>query len=144
MVLDGEQVIGQGSGSLPTLISKTLNINLASSVTHFIFAIIQFAAPNTTVPTSVFTQPTAARHRQADLPRAKTPVRRYNKRGMVAGGMLPGFAHYNTDKRAGLCRQGAGGELFDPTLTFQLKEGFVVRGLLENYSGGQRPTTGRR
>ena len=59
VVLDGEQVIGQGSGYLPTLISKTLNINLASSATHFISQSFEFAAPTTTVPTSVFTQPTA-------------------------------------------------------------------------------------
>ena len=29
------------------------------------------------------------------------------------------------------------GELFDPTLSFQLKEGFVVRGLLQDYLDGQ-------
>lgn len=64
----------------------------------------------------------------------KNLVQRYNKKGIVAGGLIPDFA----DHKAHLSPQVyvdrvVGGELFDSTLSFQLKNGFVVRGLLENY-----------
>jgi hypothetical protein len=61
-------------------------------------------------------------------------VRRYNKKGIVAGGLIPGYARYKSmltpheyvDKVVA-------GELFDPTLSFQLRNGFYVRGSLQNY-----------
>jgi GNAT superfamily N-acetyltransferase len=64
----------------------------------------------------------------------KELVQRRNKRGIVAGGVLPGYA----DHRGKLTvpeyvERVVAGELVDPTLTFQLRQGFVVRGLLENY-----------
>jgi GNAT superfamily N-acetyltransferase len=64
----------------------------------------------------------------------KEVLRRHNRRGIVAGGLIPGYAHYKEKMsvyeyvdRVVAC------ELEDSTLTFQLKQGFVVRGLLENY-----------
>jgi GNAT superfamily N-acetyltransferase len=64
----------------------------------------------------------------------KDLVRRYNRRGIVAGGVLPGFVHYKHQMNVqDYVQQVLAGELFDPTLTFQLKEGFVVRGLLPDY-----------
>lgn len=64
----------------------------------------------------------------------KELVQRRNKRGIVAGGVLPGYA----DHRGRLTvpeyvERVVAGELTDSTLTFQLRQGFVVRGLLENY-----------
>jgi GNAT superfamily N-acetyltransferase len=64
----------------------------------------------------------------------KAVVRRYNKKGIVAGGLIPGYARYKSmltpheyvDKVVA-------GELFDSTLSFQLRNGFQVRGLLQNY-----------
>lgn len=66
--------------------------------------------------------------------RRKEFVRRSNKRGIIAGGSIPGFfdhkarmaVHEYVDKVVA-------GELTDPTLSFQLANGFEVRGLLENY-----------
>ena len=56
------------------------------------------------------------------------------KRGIIAGGSLPGyFEHKATmpvDEYVDLV---VSGELHDSTLTFQLDNGFQVRGLLENY-----------
>ena len=56
------------------------------------------------------------------------------KRGIIAGGSLPGYFHH----KAGMpidqyVSRVVAGELHDPTLSFQLSHGFEVRGLLENY-----------
>ena len=59
---------------------------------------------------------------------------RANRRGIVAGGLIPGYAAH----RQGLSPQEyvervVRGELSDPTLTFQLRVGFRVRGLIHDY-----------
>ncbi|MEZ4865291.1 MAG: GNAT family N-acetyltransferase [Caldilineaceae bacterium] len=61
-------------------------------------------------------------------------VRRYNRRGIVAGGLIPGYVHYKAamTPHAYVDRVVAG-ELYDPTLSFQLRNGFRVRGMIENY-----------
>ncbi len=61
-------------------------------------------------------------------------VKRLNRRGIVAGGLIPGFLAYKesmppSEYVARVCA----GDLYDSTLTFQLRRGFEVRGLLENY-----------
>ena len=64
----------------------------------------------------------------------KELVRRYNKKGIVAGGMLPGYPTYRgTLTISEYVDRVVSGALADPTLTFQLRNGFVVLGLLENY-----------
>ncbi len=64
----------------------------------------------------------------------KALVRRDGKRGIVAGGALPGFfEHKATMGIEEYVGKVVSGELTDPTLTFQMSEGFEVRGLLENY-----------
>lgn len=64
----------------------------------------------------------------------KDLVRRYGKRGIVAGGSLPGyFDHKGHMTIADYVNAVVAGELSDPTLSFQLGHGFEVRGLLENY-----------
>ena len=64
----------------------------------------------------------------------KALVIRERKRGIVAGGSLPGYFHHKAtmtiDQYVGRV---VTGELHDPTLGFQLSHGFEVRGLLENY-----------
>jgi len=66
--------------------------------------------------------------------RRKEFVREHNKRGIIAGGSLPGFFdhkdHMAVDEYV---EKVVAGELFDGTLSFQLANGFEVRGLLENY-----------
>jgi GNAT superfamily N-acetyltransferase len=64
----------------------------------------------------------------------KDLVRRYGKRGIIAGGSLPGFYSHKSEMTIqeyvdAVVR----GEIRDPTLSFQLDNGFEVRGLLENY-----------
>ncbi len=64
----------------------------------------------------------------------KDLVRRDNRRGIIAGGHIPGFAeHKHLMSAAEYVDRVAGGEIYDPTLTFQLENGFEARGVLENY-----------
>lgn len=64
----------------------------------------------------------------------KDLVRRRGLRGIVTGGMIPGFARYkeSLDASTYVARVVAG-EIFDPTLSVQLRQGFRVRGLLPHY-----------
>jgi GNAT superfamily N-acetyltransferase len=64
----------------------------------------------------------------------KDLVRRYNKRGIVAGGLLPGYpAHRGALTVPQYVDKVVAGELHDSTLSFQLRNGFTVRGMLQNY-----------
>lgn len=64
----------------------------------------------------------------------KQLVRDHGKRGIIAGGYLANFAEHKHEMSADeYCRRVATGELYDRTLTFQLENGFEVRGVLENY-----------
>lgn len=66
--------------------------------------------------------------------RRKQLVREYGKRGIIAGGYLAGFGKHKAEMTAAeYCRRVVAGELYDRTLTFQLENGFEVRGVLENY-----------
>lgn len=61
-------------------------------------------------------------------------VRRLGKRGIVAGGQLPGYpTHRHRLSVAQYVAEVAAGTLRDPTLSFQLANGFQVVGLLEGY-----------
>lgn len=64
----------------------------------------------------------------------KTLVRRRSLKGIVIGAMIPGFANYRQAMDAPTyVDRVVAGELFDPTLSMQLRQGFRVRGLLPNY-----------
>lgn len=67
----------------------------------------------------------------------KALIRRDGMRGMVAGGALPGFQHYAERMTVdAYIAAVVAGELFDPTLSVQLKNGFVVRTVLRGYVDG--------
>lgn len=64
----------------------------------------------------------------------KDLVRRYDKRGIIAGGHMPGFAdHKATMTAEEYVAKVVAGELYDATLTFQLSNGFEIRGVLHDY-----------
>jgi GNAT superfamily N-acetyltransferase len=64
----------------------------------------------------------------------KALIRQLGLRGMVAGGMIPGYKHYRDSMSVEeYARAVAAGELTDPTLTPQLRAGFMLRGILYNY-----------
>lgn len=64
----------------------------------------------------------------------KNLVRKLGVRGIVAGGSMPGFARHKEDMTAAdyvdAIRSRA---LYDPTLTFQLDQGFELVGVIEDY-----------
>ena len=64
----------------------------------------------------------------------KDCVRRYNKRGIVAGGVIPGYRdHIDVMTVDEYILKVVAGELYDPTLSFQLENGFTTHGALEGY-----------
>lgn len=66
----------------------------------------------------------------------KDLVRTHNRAGIVAGGVIPGFADRKHEMTADeYVARVAAGELTDPTLTFQLANGFEARGAIADYWG---------
>lgn len=64
----------------------------------------------------------------------KDLIRRFNRAGMVAGGVIPGFANHKFDMTADeYVARVAARELTDPTLTMQLDNGFEALGALKDY-----------
>ena len=64
----------------------------------------------------------------------KMLVMRQNKRGIVAGGLLADYAAYrDVMSVAAYAEAVVAGQYYDSTLTFQLNNGFVYQGLIENY-----------
>jgi len=64
----------------------------------------------------------------------KDVVRRLNRRGIVAGGVLPGYAdHIDKMTATQYIERVSAGKLYDPTLTFQIQNGFEARCVLANY-----------
>jgi GNAT superfamily N-acetyltransferase len=64
----------------------------------------------------------------------RTLIRRLNLRGHVAGGLLSGYGAVKDRLTAEeYIAQVVDGQLFDPTLTVQLKRGFRVHGIIHNY-----------
>ena len=61
-------------------------------------------------------------------------VRRLNRCGIVAGGLIPGYVQYKAEMSpSAYVDKVVAGDLYDSTLSFQLGRGFKVRGMLENY-----------
>ncbi|GAB1421070.1 GNAT family N-acetyltransferase [Anaerolineales bacterium] len=57
-----------------------------------------------------------------------------NLKGIVAGGLIPGYVHYKDQMTAKVYAEKVVlGELYDTTLSFQLSKGFKLRGMLEDY-----------
>lgn len=64
----------------------------------------------------------------------KDLVRRHNRAGIVAGGVIPGYAEHKDEMTASeYVERVAAGELTDPTLSFQIASGFEARGAIANY-----------
>lgn len=64
----------------------------------------------------------------------KSVVRRLNRRGIVAGGLMPNFAKYKHMMSAHeYVERVKRREIYDSTLTFQMDNGFRIMGALENY-----------
>lgn len=61
-------------------------------------------------------------------------IRRLNLKGHVAGGMLKGYGLYKDELSVeDYMAKVIAGELFDPTLSVQLRRGFKVHGIIQDY-----------
>ncbi len=61
-------------------------------------------------------------------------IRRLNLRGHVAGGMLKGYGNYKSKMSVeDYVEHLIAGKLFDPTVSVQLKMGFKIHGIIQNY-----------
>jgi GNAT superfamily N-acetyltransferase len=61
-------------------------------------------------------------------------VRDLNKKGIVAGGVIPGFRDHKASMSAEeYVAKVVAGEFYDPTTTFQIENGFEVLGVLSGY-----------
>jgi len=64
----------------------------------------------------------------------KSLVMQLGRRGIVAGGALPGYPRYRDDLTIPeYVGKVVAGEIHDPTLSFQLANGFEFRGIIEGY-----------
>ena len=64
----------------------------------------------------------------------KGVVKRLNRKGIVAGGLTPTYAEYKDDlSYEEFIDKVVAGEIFGSTLSVQLRNGFEVAGILENY-----------
>ena len=64
----------------------------------------------------------------------KDVCRRLNLRGIVAGGVIPGYSDHIADMSAQeYVDQVQAGELYDATLSFQIENGFEARGVIADY-----------
>lgn len=64
----------------------------------------------------------------------KKLIRDHGRKGFIAGGVIPGYAHHKDSMTAAEYVDAvAAGDLFDPTLSMQLANGFEVRGVVANY-----------
>ncbi len=135
VVLDGERVIGQGSGFFTDFDFEHPAHTFAEICDNFYFRTHDSdGAYYYGADISVHPDYRGRGLGKLIYQARKDVVRRYHKRGIVGGGLLPGYArhkhaltvHEYVDKVIA-------GELRDTTLTFQLKQGFVVRNLIQNY-----------
>jgi len=135
VVLDGERVVGQGAGIF-------LDFDFARPQ-HDILSITGVHQCGNHSPagawyygTDIAVHPA---YRRRGIGRMlyelrKDLVRRHGKRGILAGGHIPGFAaHKQAMSAPEYINRVARGEIYDPTLSFQLHQGFRVVTALENY-----------
>ena len=135
VILDGERVVGQGAGIF-------LNFDFERPQ-HNILSITGIHQCGNHSPdgewyygTDIAVHPDYRRRGIGSMLYSlrKELVRKYQKRGMLGGGHMPGFADYKhrmsaADYIDGVVR----GEIYDPTLSFQLHNGFRVVCPLANY-----------
>jgi GNAT superfamily N-acetyltransferase len=135
VALDGERVIGQGSGFFTHFDFEHLNHTFREICAEFYFTHhnpdgdYYYGADISVHP----------EYRGRGIGRLiydarKALVRQAGRRGIVAGGLIPGYAAYkDTLTPQEYVARVVAGELQDATLSFQLRMGFTVRGLIPNY-----------
>jgi len=135
VVLEGERVIGQGSGFWIDFDFAHPNHSFKAICDGFYFTRHD---PNGTYYYGADISVHPAYRGQGIGKRIygvrQDLVRRYGRRGIVGGGLIPGYAAYKGKLSVQeYVDRVVVGELQDATLSFQLRNGFRVRGLIENY-----------
>lgn len=135
VVLDGERVIGQGSGFFIDFDFDHPNHRFKEICDNFYFTRhnpngAYYYGADISVHPDYRGQGIGKRIYAA----RQAIVQRYNKQGIVAGGLIPGYAAYKGKLSVQeYVDRVVAGALQDATLSFQLRSGFQVRGLIENY-----------
>jgi GNAT superfamily N-acetyltransferase len=135
VVVDGEQVVGQGSGFFINFDFAHPNHRFREICAGFFFSnhdplgAYYYGADISVHPAyrrrGIGKQIYSAR---------KTLVMQRQRRGIVGGGLIPDYIHHSAHLTVSqYVEKVIAGELNDSTLTFQLRMGFQVRGMLENY-----------
>ncbi len=135
VVLDGDRVVGQGAG-----IFLDFDFNHPQ---HSIMGITgenqcrnHDASGDWYYGTDIVVHPDYRRRGIGRLlyDLRKDLVRRHGKRGIIAGGYLANFKDHKHEMSAQeYVDKVVAGQIYDRTLTFQLGNGFEVRGVLEDY-----------
>jgi GNAT superfamily N-acetyltransferase len=135
VALDGERVVGMSAGFLITFDFEHPNHTFDEVIGYGFFTHhdphgAHFYGADVSVHPDYRGRGIARRLYDA----RKALVRERGLHGIVTGAMIPGFAHYKTgmDAQTYVTRVVAG-DIFDPTLSVQLRQGFRVRCLLSNY-----------
>jgi len=135
MALDGDTIVGAGTGILidfdfeQTAHSLTEIAGAGGWEAHTSDGAWYYG-------TTIITHPD---HRGRGIGRRMYELRKQcvidlDKAGIVAGGMLPGYAeHRDAMPVATYIERVVAGDLYDATLTFQLENGFEARGVIEDY-----------
>ena len=135
MALDGDRIVGAGTGIL-----------IDFDFDHTEHSLEEIAGPGGWEAhsaegdwyycTTIITHPD---HRGRGIGQRMYELRKQcvvdlGKAGIVAGGMMPGYAeHRDTMSAAAYMDKVVAGELYDATLTFQLENGFEARGVIADY-----------
>lgn len=135
VVLDGERVVGQGAG-----IFLDFDFDHPQHTIAGITGEHQCANHDPAGPwyygTDMVTHPDFRRRGIGRMlyDARKDLVRRHNKRGIIAGGHMPGYgAHRHELSTEEYLAKVASGDLYDPTLSFQMDNGFRIVTILRGY-----------
>lgn len=135
VALDGDRVIGQGSGFFTDFDLNQANHSLREFTDYFHFG-THNPAGDYYYGADISVHPDSRGQGVGKLIYAARMglVHASGRKGIIAGGMLPGYPAYAMQYTPReYAERVAAGELHDPTLSFQLKMGFQLRGMIENY-----------
>lgn len=136
VALDGERIVGMGSGVFVTLDLDNM------PPTEYDVLYDADGTNNHTMDGLYYYGSDMAVHpdyRRRGIGRAlyeqrKAVIRRYNRKGFVAAAVLPGYEHHqDTLNIQSYVDKVVAGELFDATLSMQLRNGFQVHQVIHDF-----------
>ncbi len=134
-------VVGGASSLIVDMGPEPLRLHTWAGVTDSGYFTTHNASGDTLYAADIYVHPDYRRQGIAsNLYDARRELcRRFNLRRILAGGRLWNYSEYAGDlSPEEYAERVSEGDLHDPVLSFQLKEGFELRGLLPNYVRDQR------